>query len=396
MKKILIISQNFYPEIGSAGNRMKNIYSLLKERGFNVNVLTADPTYPNRDFYKEDFFWDEPELNNDNDIDRVKMKKKRYSRKISNRIFYYLEMARKMFFYVIKDNNKYDVVLTTSPAIFVAMVGLFAKFRYKAKFVLEIRDLWPESLKGVGVFAFPPIIGVFRLVEKLLYSQASNIIVNSSGFIEYISSQSEKFKRKITYIPNGAREKDITYNKQAKNEFKVIYAGNMGLAQDEHILKELVKELNKKNIKLTIISYGLSHENLSGYIRENQYKNVTFIKPTTRKECFKIISEHQVGIVTLVNKDIFKTVLPGRVIDYMTCGVPIVASVSGLSKEVISNQNVGFVSENQEVQELMGHVDTLRNDIELQQEMGNNGRKYVSNHFLWEKNIDLLVNILNN
>lgn len=393
MKKILIISQNFYPEIGSAGNRMKNIYSLLKEKNFKIDVLTTTPFYPNRNFYTETSFWDDPELNKDSQVYRVKITEQRYSRKILNRLFYYLEMAIRMTLFVLFNRKKYDVIYATSPQIFVAIVGLIAKYRFRADFVLEIRDLWPESLKGVGVFNYAFIINFFTKIENLLYKKASKIVVNSQGFINYISSKSEKFADKIVYIPNGARKKEINYS-NSPNGFKAIYVGNIGLAQDDDIIKKLALELNNRNIELTIMGYGLKRDELKDFIKENQLKNVNFVKPTTRKECFKIISKHQVGIVTLVNQDVFKTVLPGRVIDFMTCGVPMVASVSGLSREIILNEKVGFVSDSQNVEELIGYIEQLKDDKKLQKGMSENGKKYVEKNFLWEKNINSLIKIL--
>lgn len=393
MKKILIISQNFYPEIGSAGNRMKNIYSLLKEKNFKIDVLTTTPFYPNRNFYTETSFWDDPELNKDSQVYRVKITEQRYSRKILNRLFYYLEMAIRMTLFVLFNRKKYDVIYATSPQIFVAIVGLIAKYRFRADFVLEIRDLWPESLKGVGVFNYAFIINFFTKIENLLYKKASKIVVNSQGFINYISSKSEKFADKIVYIPNGARKNEINYS-NSPNGFKAIYVGNIGLAQDDDIIKKLALELNNRNIELTIMGYGLKRDELKDFIKENQLKNVNFVKPTTRKECFKIISKHQVGIVTLVNQDVFKTVLPGRVIDFMTCGVPMVASVSGLSREIILNEKVGFVSDSQNVEELIGYIEQLKDDKKLQKGMSENGKKFVEENFLWEKNINSLIKIL--
>src|SRR5699024_7750718 len=110
-KKILLISQNFYPEIGSAGNRTKNMYLLLKEKNYDVSILTTDPTYPNRNLYDDESFWDDQELNKESSkIKRVKINNKKYSRNIINRLFYYLEMAIKMLFYILFNRNKYDVI----------------------------------------------------------------------------------------------------------------------------------------------------------------------------------------------------------------------------------------------------------------------------------------------
>lgn len=392
MKKVLIISQNFYPEIGSAGNRMKNIYLLLKQRGFDVKVLTTEPTYPNRNIYEDYKFWDNDELNDDLNIFRIKVTNTKYSRSLINRLIYYLEVAIKMIGYIIKNKGEFSTIIVTSPPIFIGIVGLFAKKYYNAKLILDIRDLWPESLKGVGVFNNPIIIRLFKVIERVMYSKANEIIVNSKGFIPYISSKLKAGVAKITYIPNGATKEEI--GSRNNSTFKVIYAGNIGLAQNDSILKQLAKELYRRRVGLTIIGYGLRKDSLVEYCNEHKLTNVTFLTPTTREESLKITSEHQVGIVSLEDKDVFKTVLPGKIIDYMTCGIPIVGSVSGIAKEVILAEQVGFVSESNDVKELIHYVDTIRGNPVLRQEMSENGNRYVRKDFLWETNIDSLIDIL--
>ncbi|MGI8315798.1 glycosyltransferase family 4 protein [Halobacillus mangrovi] len=393
-KKILIVSQNFYPEIGSAGNRIKNIYLLLKESGYDVDVLTTDPTYPNRKFYEDESFWDHEELNETSDVTRIKIRNRKYSRSFSNRLFYYLEMASKMVGNIFRSKKKYDYVFTTSPPIFIAVVGLLAKYKFGAKLILDIRDLWPDSLKGVGVFNYPFIINFFHKIEKVLYRKANEIIVNSQGFIDHITAQEENVQEKMTYVPNAAREHEISQSKSDSESFKAIYAGNLGLAQDNEMLLHLAERMKERNVKLTIMGYGYYSHNLKYEMEGRGLDNVNFVHPRTRNECFKLISEHQVGIVTLVDKDVFKTVLPGKIIDYMTCGVPIVGSVSGFSKQVIEDEDAGFVSETKDADDLIGYVDRLKNDALLQKRMSKNGTKYVREHFLWENNIQSLLNLM--
>ncbi|SDK13802.1 glycosyltransferase family 4 protein [Sediminibacillus albus] len=396
-KKILIISQHFYPEIGSAGNRMKNIYSMLKDKGLKVNILTTDPTYPLRNLYSDETFWNDERLNRDQaNIHRVNVKNKKYSRSIWNRLYYYVEITLKMIWFILRSKKDYDMVIATSPPIFIGIVGLIGKIRFKAKFLLDVRDLWPESLKGVGVFNYPPIIYGFRKVEKKLYKSADRILINSKGFSEYITAISPSFEDKITYIPNAAKKEEVLTPKYADNlNFKVIYAGNIGLAQNDRLLLDLAKELNEKSIEMTIIGYGLKRRGLLEDIEQEGLSNVKVLPPLTRNECFDLISKHQVGIVTLVKSDVFKTVLPGKVIDYMTCGVPIVASVSGFSKDIINREKVGFVSETQDVEGMLKHIDYLYKNPNKRREFGLNGQKYVEKNFLWEKNINTLINIIN-
>lgn len=392
-KKVLLLSQYFYPEIGSAGNRLKNIFELLDQENYDVHILTTEPTYPNKKIYQNDEFWNNERLNQkDSQIHRISVANRKYSRSIFNRLLYFLEIAFKMIMFIFKDRNKYDVIFVSSPPIFVGMVGLFAKWKYKSRMILDIRDLWPESLKGVGVLNYKFILRLFYLIEKILYKRANHIIVNSTGFVDYIVNKQGIKREKISFMPNSARLNEIaTKSTNETDEFKVIYTGNLGLAQDIDILKELAKKLNDYQIKLSILGYGMKKEELRQFIKDEKLKNVHFYTPVTRSECFKINKQHQVGLVSLNGSQVFETVLPGKVIDYMTCKIPVVAAVSGYSKEIIESEKVGLVSESRSVDEVVKYILYLKNNRDVLLEMANNSEQFIRQNFLWEENIKTLI-----
>jgi glycosyltransferase involved in cell wall biosynthesis len=396
-KRILLISQHFYPEIGSAGNRIKNIFQLLKSHDYDVFVLTTEPTYPNKELYRDSSFWDDDSLNNEKNVHRISVKNRKYAQTIWNRLIYYLEIVFKFIMFILKDDQKYDVIFVSSPPIFIGLAGIIAKKKYKSKLILDVRDLWPESLKGVNVFNNKLIISVFKLLERKLYEQSNHIIINSLGFLKYISIKNKIPAEKISFIPNGARESEIISNKSKKagnKNFDVIYAGNIGLAQDSNLLMELAKELSKHSITISVISYGLKRKNFADFVKKNKLKNVRIMPPLSRKECLRFISNHRVGIVALNNSEVFETVLPGKIIDYMTCGVPIVAAVSGYSKEIIETEQVGFVSVNRDKKEMVNYILEMKKNPLLIEKFADNCTNYVRRQFQWEKNIEKLVEIL--
>lgn len=389
--KVLIITQNFHPEIGSHANRMNNIFQLLQIEGYEVSVLTTEPSYPNKNLYEDRQFWNNKSLNEHQNIHRVHVKNRKYAFSMLNRLIHYLEISLKMLFFVLFDKQKYDVVFVTSPAIFMAFVGVIAKIKYKSKFILDIRDLWPESLKGVGVFNNKFIIKFFSILEVYLYRKAHYIVINSIGFMDYIVKKANVDSNKIIFIPNAAREYEVNPIDKEDEYFKVIYTGNIGLAQDVDFLKELVNNLAEKNIRITIVGYGQKKNELFNFIKENKLDNVTIENPTTRNECLKLNANHDVGVLALNNKEVFDTVLPGKLIDYMSSGLPVVAAVSGYSKELIEKNQTGFVSESRDAAEIVEYILMLKNNPEVRKEIANNSIKLIRNHFLWEKNIQKLT-----
>lgn len=391
-KKVIMITQNFYPEIGSAANRMKNLYQLLKLQGYEVTVLTTEPSYPYKKIYESEEFWDDHQLNTDDFIHRVSIKNRKYAISILNRLFYYFEMALKMFFFILKDKKTYDFVFVTSPPIFVGMVGLLAKIRYRSSLLLDIRDLWPESLRGVGVLNNSFVFFVFNRIERLLYKKADCIVINSEGFKKHIQKRGGIMENKIVFLPNAPRLFEI-FPLQKREEFKVVYAGNLGLAQDVEMIKNLAEQLYKHQIKLTIIGYGIKKSSLLDFVKANGLDNVNFLKPLTREKCLQLISEHSIGVVTLKDKEVFDTVLPGKVIDYMTCMVPVVASVSGYSKYVIETENVGLVVSSKSIDEMVQRILYLKEHKGIRHEMEKNCMNIIHFTFIWEKNIPFLTDI---
>ncbi|MEH6958078.1 glycosyltransferase family 4 protein [Neobacillus drentensis] len=391
MKRVLIISQHFYPEIGSHANRIKNIYMLLKRENFDVTIFTSEPSYPNKNIYQKSDFWDEDSLNSeDNNIHRISINNRKYSNSIMNRLFYYLEIALKLILLIIKDKNKYDFVFATSPPIFTGFVGLFAKYKYRTKLIMDIRDLWPESLKGVGVFSNGFILNFFGLLEKMLYKKSDKIVINSLGFQEYIQKKAGITETKIVFIPNGSVKEELTtIKKERLGPRKIIYAGNLGLAQNTELINQLVPLFEAQGIQLTIIGYGVHKNHLINSVKN--HKNVTIINPLTKKECFKIISEHDLGLVTLKDEEVFKTVLPGKIIDYMTCGVPIVGIVDGYAKELINNEGIGIAIHENDPQLILSWIMRLLNDEQRRNKMQIKSQQLILEKFNWEINIKKLV-----
>jgi len=397
--KILIITQNFYPEIGSAANRAKNIYFVLKEKGYEVNILTTEPNYPNRNLYSDEAFWDEdiPE----DEIMRVQLKTRKYTSSMFKRLIYHLETMLKLIFYNFKLKKDYDVVFATLPSIFIGIAGVVAKMRQKATLILDIRDLWPETLVGLKRFHNKLALKMAYSLESFLYRRADNIIVNSEGFIPYMLSKKVP-RAKISFIPNSLTESELEgYLSQKEqrldsDEITVLYAGNIGLAQDLDTLIDIAKKLSHNpKIKFDVIGYGFLLKDFKQKIMDLGLNNIEISQALSRKATLMRIAAADMVYVTLKDSDVFKTVLPGKVIDYMGLSKPIVANVAGYPAYTIWKANCGIVvSEANNVDELCRFISELAISDDLRYQLGENGRKYAKMKFNWAVNLGILVEIL--
>lgn len=394
-KKVLIITQNFYPVIGSSGNRNKNLYQLLNENGIDADVLTTEPAYPNKNMYKDSEFWDDESLNNEKrKIIRVPIKNNRFQNHILSRLFFYIEIMYRFLLQLWKiRGNKYDYILVSTPPIFIVFSAWIGKFLLKSKIILEVRDLWPDSLVGVNTFNKPFILKVFRFFETKMYRMADSILINSQGFHDHIQSKLKK-KTDIIYIPNGPRLHEIAPEKLYEGEFRVVYTGNIGLAQDITNLKKIAKLLHDASIRFDVIGYGVKVDVFREFILKEQLDHVHMHKPTTRKKSLELIENSSVAVAFLNDAEVFSTVLPGKIIDYMTGRTPVIAGVKGTAADLITKNQVGYVFDQKEVQAMVDKIIELKNNKQQLEQLEENCVKTVTENFLWENNIKKLIEII--
>lgn len=382
--KILLITQNFYPEIGSGANRLKNLYKHLSKDN-EVEVLTTAPTYPNQKLYQEEKYWDEPEIDRSPEILRLKMRIDKQSKSLKIRVLYYLELAYKVWLYVKRYQSDYDVVYVTSPNIFLPWATFFPQKKHAGvKRVLEVRDLWPDSVKEIEKLKINWFFPVLKRMEKQIYELADKIIVNNEEFKDHILRITPK--KKILYLPNSLQRSEIDFQ-EANDSFKVIYTGNIGLAQNYKQIKEVADYLEQSKITFNIIGYGAYAHELRDLIEAQNMKYVTFYDEKSRDECLALTRDHNVALSLLKESEVFLRVLPGKVVDAIGSGVPVVSNLSGYSADLINHSNVGFSKSKATTIDIIKMIKEIKNNPELEKEMRSNARQLTEDLFIWENNI---------
>ncbi|WP_036066218.1 glycosyltransferase family 4 protein [Listeria grandensis] len=396
MKKILIISQNFYPEIGSAANRTKFLFQKLSERN-QVTLITTDPRYPNQNLYKQDDFWEE--ALDETRVIRVKPRTKKYANNILKRFLFYLEVMLQFIRAIVGQGKDTDTVYISTPPISVGVAGLFAKRFLKARLIVEVRDLWPETLIGVKRWNNRFFLGFAYWLENKIYHQADEIVVNSEGFVDYIIAKGIS-KQKIHFIPNSLTEAEFecsaTQNRVNDKETKtIIYTGNVGLAQEMDGFFELAARFKANEaITFKIIGYGFKLQEIKQRLQQYQLTNVTILPPQKRSQVLQEIGKADVAYVTLVDHPIFEKVIPGKIIDYMGMGVPIIGNVSGYSSCVIEKANCGYTFQHNQIDEMYQKVKELVENPEMAQRIGCNGYQYAYQHHRWQQNFKKMEGII--
>ncbi|MDX1259796.1 glycosyltransferase family 4 protein [Exiguobacterium sp. K1] len=387
---VLMICQNFYPEIGSAANRMKNIFKRMEQQGSDVHVLTSEPLYPTAELYTDAMFWDEPSLDAAN-ITRIQPRDLRATTNLWRRLRLFLEQFVLAVREVRQDKKQYSYIYATTPSIFMGLVGVVAKFIKKAPLVLDVRDLWPESLVGVGITKSRLLLAPLYWLEKWMYHRADQIVINSEGFRSYIESKGIS-PEKIHYIPNSIEENEwLIKRRKVSEQVRVVYTGNIGLAQDVFLLLDVAERLKEDSkIEFHVVGYGYHKEKFEEHVLKRGLTNIHFMNAMPRWDALKQLAKSDIAFATLVESTAFDTVTPGKIIDYMAMGCAIVGAVSGHAAKVIEEAGAGFVSRERCRETIVGQIRYLAEHPEAREEMGQSGVAYVQTHFDWEQNQERL------
>ncbi|MGG7058107.1 glycosyltransferase family 4 protein [Clostridium tertium] len=402
-KRILLISEVFYPEIGSGANRITNLLIQLKKQGYYVDVLTSDPSYPNKDIYKGQGYRDlekEKEINKDSKIKRAKASKIKRTSNFFVRLYIYISFFFKSLFLIIFTRDRYDLIIATIPSPFAGVLGVMAKLRFRCKYILDIRDLWPECIKNIGLFRKNKfLLKIAYKLEKLILKFTDSIVINSNGFREYLIRN--EYKKDIVFIPNGLQINEIeNYKKIAKNtkkhkKFTVIYSGMIGLPQNVTSLVRVARNLrNFEEIEFKIIGTGIQVDKVKALIKHYNLKNIRVYDPMPKNKVIEELAKCHVALVHLRKDSAFDLVMPGKIIDYMGMGVPIVAGVQGYAAKIINDSNSGIVAEPDDYVELSKAIFKMYKSTNLQVDYSNNGVDFCTENFCIEKNLIKFIDLI--
>jgi len=313
-----------------------------------------------------------------------------------HRIFSFFSFMISSFFKSLSIKNV-DLVWGTTPPIFQAFSAwLVSRFKC-VPFLLEVRDLWPEFAIAVGVLKNPTLIKWSYWLEKFLYRNADRIVVNSPGFISYVSDKGGKH---ISLIPNGS---DISFfdsrnTSRTRKElgwsdkFIVLYAGAHGMSNDLGVVLHTAKQLESNNeIQFVLLGDGKEKPKLMSETRQLNLHNLIFLDPISKNRISEILSAADACIAILKPIDIYKTTYPNKVFDYMAARKPIILAIDGVIRDVVEKAECGIFCQPGDPKALADGCLNLYNNQERAISMGKKGYDYLRNNFNREKiALDLL------
>ena len=399
--KILIISHYYWPE----NFKINDISYNLAKKGNEISILTGKPNYPIGSYYNGyNFFNKNFEKFNDINIHRVPVIT-RGSGSSTRLILNWISFAFLAVFRILTINEKYDKIFVFQPSPFtVAIPALVASFKFNAKIFFWVQDIWPETLSAAGGVNNKLLLSLVNWFVVFTYNRCDKVFVQSKAFISKIIDQGIS-KSKIFYLPNTTEKfyKPLTLKKKISllpEGFKIMFAGNMGEAQNLEMIIDVAETLvNKKvDVKWVMIGDGRKKIDLIKKIKEKRLTNVFFFLGAFESEKMPVFFSYADLLLVSLKKDpIFSLTIPSKVQSYMACGKPILASLEGEGKRVIEEARCGLVAEPNNSQQLTHQILKFKSlSKEERLEMGKNARKYFENEFESEKQINKLIDLLGN
>lgn len=400
--RVLIISPHFHPE----DFKCNEVAFELAKSGYDVTALSDIPNYPHGKFYKGyGLFRRRREVVNGVKVIRTAMiprgKGGSMMLVLNYLSFAFTACIRAVFMAIFK---RYDTIIVhqTSP-ITVGLPAIIIKIlRPKTKLLFWVLDLWPESLEVAGGITNKHILGIFESIAKWCYKSSDQILMSSRGFKESICTKGN-FTDKLVYFPNWA-DGDLTKNSEYELPaipagFKIMFAGNVGEAQDfDHTLEafKILRDKGHKDILFLIVGNGRKMDWVESYISDNNLKDIVHCLGRHPLESMsKFFASADVLYLALKDCSIFNLTCPAKLQAYMSVGKPVLAMLNGEGANIINDAQCGFSVPAGGSEKLADAIIQMRNSsLEELQTMGNNGKVYCINNFAFEKNMSKLINLI--
>jgi glycosyltransferase involved in cell wall biosynthesis len=392
--RVILLHQYFLEEDDPGGSRWNEMTKIWSEQGHEVTVI-AGMMHANGFKKRQEYKGKHSVKKKQGQVDVYRTHvSESYNNGFMGRLWgYFSFMFSSLWAGLFKLSGKYDVVIVTSPPLFVGISGyLISRFR-KAPMIIEIRDLWPESAIDTGVLRNKWVINMAYAVEKFIYKKAQLINVLTPAFYHALRDNKNVDEDKLIMIPNAADfslSEDILANfdryefrkkHSLEGHFVITYVGAHGVANHLQQLLAAAKALEDTNVLFLLIGQGMEKAKLVTLAKKMGLKNVKFIDAVPKKEVFKYIIASEMGTSVLKKVDTFKTVYSNKTFDYFSCKKPVLMAIDGVSRELVEAAKAGTYVEPENTAEYDRIIrEYLKDSGRLIQE-GQSGYEYAKQHF---------------
>jgi len=394
--RILLIHHAFLEKNDGGGSRFNEMTQVWADQGHEISVLGGMVHYATgkkNERYKGKYFHTDKQFYKGVDVFRCHVSES-YNVNFLGRLWAYFSFVfSSIYAGLFKVKGKFDIIVVTSPPLFVGITAYVLSILKRTPFVFEIRDLWPESAIDTGVLKNKVIIKFAYWFESFIYKRAKLINVLTPAFRDTLIEKKKVPEKKIIFIPNAADftlaesiQKEFDSNKfktelNLQDKFVITYVGAHGVANHLIQLVDTAEKLTDTNVVFQLIGSGMQKEMLQEEVLKRQLNNVIFRDPVSKAEVFKYILASDLGASVLKRVDTFKTIYSNKTFDYMSCKKPVLLAIEGVSKQLIEEAKCGIYVEPENAEDIASKIKNYITNIDDYKVYGENGYNYAKLHF---------------
>jgi glycosyltransferase involved in cell wall biosynthesis len=285
-----------------------------------------------------------------------------------------------------------DVVIATSPQFFAGWAGLPVSKAQGAPFVLEIRDIWPDSITAVGALRDGHIVNALGKLERMLYASADHIVTVGEGYRRNMIAKGVP-AAKIDVVTNGLdaelftpRDADQALLRRLglAGKHVVTFAGTIGMASGLEVVLDAAHRLREQardDIAFLLVGDGAVRADLEAQARRRRLDNVVFAGLVPRRELPDYLASSDACLVHFRKQPLFSTILPSKFFEDAAMEKPILLGFEGAAKAMLDEADCGIAFEPGNGDALAAAACRLADDPDEARRLGRNGRRYVLQHF---------------
>lgn len=388
--RILIITHYFPPEIGAPQARLSDLARFWTEAGHDVHVITGMPNHPTGVVPAEY----RRKLRVRESVDGYAVTRTWLyatpNEGIVKKTLGHLSFMISSILLAFRDAGRPDVVVVSSPTFFsIGSAWVIARLK-RARFVVEVRDLWPAIFVELGVLTNRRIIAVLEKLELAAYRASDAVVTVSEGFTTNIADRGIDGS-KVHTVTNGvdvdAFDPNATADPSTRADLGaspgdclVLYIGAHGISQGVSTIVEAATKVRNQRVRIALVGEGADRAHVLEIIERLAPPHVVALPGVPRDRVATLLAAADICLVPLRDIPLFTTFIPSKIFELLAAGRPIIGSVAGEPAEILRRAGATVVAP-ENADDLAAAIDDLADDDARRIEIGANGRAFVESHY---------------
>lgn len=387
--RLLILSQLYFPEPDYI---VHGLARDLVARGHQVTTVTVVPNYPYGRFYSGYGFRMWPQIETIDGVRVIRVPSfPDHSTSVMRRVTCYLSYVVSASLFAPLLSGSADLVWCFHSPMTVAFPGLFVARLKGIPFIYGLQDLWPDTLEATGFVRSRLALQLVGLSAQVIYRCAAKVFVPSPGIARALQNRGVPAE-KLEVLPNWAdeavyrpaqREPDAKEPWDVAGGFNILYAGNLGLAQDLHNAIEAMAALRAcPDVRLVIAGDGVTGPSLRARATALGLTNVVFLGRVPPERIVALAAYCDALLVHLGPHPLFEITTPSKLVSSMACGRPLIVVARGDAAAVVDSARAGFACAPDNPNALAEAILTLKNTpLEAREQFGKSAHQYFLSNF---------------